>query len=244
MELTKYRLADIHAHVVPCVDDGPASMDIALQMIQCSYLQGVRDIFCTSHSWGDHEAYKRNLITLQQRIATVGLDIRLHSGCEIDASFEDIQGVVRAVHSGRYPTLGNSDYVLMEFDRYTEEEELLSTIRQYIEHHNNHIVLAHIERLYCLYENETLLDLLQSLGCLFQLNAYSLVEEAKESTRKFARKMIDQQRITFIGSDAHRINHRPPNVSSGVEYIYKQCSTEYADAICYKNAENLLISRH
>lgn len=243
MNNTTHRIIDIHAHIVPCVDDGPNFVDIAVQMLHTSYAQGVRDVFCTSHSWGDRKDYQKNFTALQKRVADLGIDIRLHQGCEIDCSAEDAQSIVHAVECGHYHTLGSSDYVLLEFDRYTEKAELLTTIKQYIELRNNHIVIAHIERLYCLYENDGIIDLLQSLGCLFQLNAYSLVEEAKESTRNFAQRMVEQQRITFLGSDAHRMDHRPPKVASGVKYIYQHSSPDYADAACYKNAEDILLRK-
>lgn len=239
-----HRMTDIHAHVVPCVDDGPNFIDTAIQMLRTSYAQGVRDIFCTSHSWGDHEDYQKNFYALQKSAFDAGMEIRLHHGCEIDASDEDMGEIARAVERGQYHTLGESDSVLLEFDRYTEKEELLAAIRQYIELRNNHIVIAHIERLYCLYEDDETINTLQSMGCLFQLNAYSLVEERKESTRNFARRMVAQQRITFLGSDAHRMEHRPPNVISGMEYIYQRCDAEYADAVCYKNAEEILLHYH
>lgn len=236
-----HRMADVHAHVVPCVDDGPNCMETAIRMLRASYEQGVRDIICTSHSWGDHEDYQKNFYALQKSAFDAGMEIRLHRGCEIDASDEDMGEIARAVERGRYHTLGKSDYVLLEFDRYTGTEELLTAIKQYIELRNNHIVIAHLERLYCLHEDDETISLLQSMGCLFQLNAYSLVEEQKESTRNFARRMVAQQRITFLGSDAHRMEHRPPNVTSGVEYIYQHCDAEYADDVCYKNAEEILI---
>lgn len=235
------RMVDIHAHVVPCVDDGPYFMDAAIRMLRASYMQGIRDVFCTSHSWGSCEDYTKNYIALQKRAADSGLEIRLHQGCEIDCSATEIRSIVHAVNCGRYHTLGNSDYVLLEFDRYIEKEELLDAINQYSALRNNHIVVAHIERLYCLYEDEMSINLLQSLGCLFQLNAYSLVEEHKEATRNFARRMVEQQRIAFLGSDMHRLEHRPPNVDSSVEYVYRHCSLDYADAVCYKNAENILL---
>jgi protein-tyrosine phosphatase len=241
MNNTTHRIIDIHAHIVPCVDDGPNFMDTAVQMLHTGYVQGVRDVFCTSHSWGDCKDYQKNFIALQKRVADSGIDIHLHQGCEIDCSTEDVRSIVHSVKSGRYHMLGDSDYVLLEFDRYTEKDNLLAAIRQYIELRNNHIVIAHIERLYCLYEDDAIIDLLQSLGCLFQLNAYSLVEETKESTRNFARRMVEQHRITFLGSDAHRMDHRPPNMASGVEYIHQHCSPDYAKSVCYKNAEQILL---
>ena len=59
--------------------------------------------------------------------------------------------------------------------------------------------------------------------------------------REFARQLLKDKMVMFIGSDAHRTNHRPSNVKSGIDYIYENCDKEYADAVCYKNAEQLLL---
>ena len=47
----------------------------------------------------------------------------------------------------------------------------------------------------------------------------SLVEEKNESTKELARMLLKNKLVTFVGSDAHRTTHRPPNIKSGVDYI-------------------------
>lgn len=74
-----------------------------------------------------------------------------------------------------------------------------------------------------------------------QINAYSLVEEKNESTKELARMLLKNKLVTFVGSDAHRTTHRPPNIKSGVDYIYQNCDGQYADDICFRNAERYLL---
>ena len=238
-----YRMIDTHMHVIPHIDDGPRSIDMALEMIQTSCEQGVTDIFCTSHSWGYCEDYENKFLALKNRVEENDLGVRLHQGCEIECMSNDIETVINNINNGYCRTLGASDYVLLEFNRYISKETLMSTIRKIIMLRNNHIVIAHIERLRCLYEgdNESFIDNLRKLGCLFQLNAYSLVEERSDKIRSFARQLLEQRRVSFLGSDAHQMNHRPPNVASGVNYIHENTPGDYADAVCYKNAIDLLL---
>lgn len=73
-----------------------------------------------------------------------------------------------------------------------------------------------------------------------QVNAYSLVEEGSSDVKEFARKLLEGKLITFIGSDAHRTDHRPVNMSSGIGFIYDNCDEEYAKDICYRNAKRML----
>lgn len=230
------RMIDIHMHVLPGIDDGPYSIDAALEMIRSSCEQGVTDIFCTSHSWGCIEDYMDEFLNLKKCVEEYGIGVKLHPGCEIDCMPDDVKAVVSDINNGQSRTLGGSDYVLLEFDRYISTEDLMSAIRKIVALRNNHIVIAHIERLCCLYENESAIDELQKLGCLFQLNVYSLAGERNDKICSFARKMLEQQRISFLGSDAHRMDHRPPNIASGIQYIYETVPSNYADAVCYKNA--------
>ena len=42
-------LFDIHCHILPEVDDGAKTMDMALKMLQMEYKDGVRSIILTPH---------------------------------------------------------------------------------------------------------------------------------------------------------------------------------------------------
>ena len=44
----------------------------------------------------------------------------------------------------------------------------------------------------------------------------------------------------FLGSDAHRTFCRPPEVQSGVKYLYSVSDRVYADDVAYRNAERLI----
>ena len=41
----EHRIADIHMHVIPGVDDGAYDMEMSLEMIRQAVSQGVRTIF-------------------------------------------------------------------------------------------------------------------------------------------------------------------------------------------------------
>ena len=103
-----------------------------------------------------------------------------------------------------------------------------------------HVVLAHVERYSNLANDDETLNTLLAWGCRIQINAYSLAEEPKPSTKAFARRLFDERKVSFLGSDAHRTDHRPPCVKNGIRYIYDHCDVDYANAVCYENAKLLL----
>ena len=56
-----------------------------------------------------------------------------------------------------------------------------------------------------------------------------------------ARMLLKDRLVTFADSDAHRTTHRTPRIQSGIDYIYANCDGDYAEAIFYRNAEQLLL---
>ena len=81
--------------------------------------------------------------------------------------------------------------------------------------------------------------LIQS-GAMMQVNTHSFVDENNEEIKMRARELLKNKYIHFIGSDAHRIDHRPPNLSSGVKYIMENTDDRYASDILCNNAECII----
>ena len=50
------RMIDLHMHIIPDVDDGAESLEVAEQMLRMAIEQGVEVIFATSHGFA-HEKY-------------------------------------------------------------------------------------------------------------------------------------------------------------------------------------------
>lgn len=229
-------------HVVPKVDDGADDMAMALNMLQMAYEQGARDIFCTSHNAYDVNDIKRyhlQLTMLQGLAKSCFPDLVLHAGCELLCSGDYIDDILHGLRSGVYLPLGNSKYVLTELHTDTTSAEVKWIVTRMRENGWNPI-LAHAERYPNLFNEKAIQELI-SLGVKIQINLYSLDEEHKTGRKERARYLVKNHMAHFVGSDAHRLNHRPPSIKSGIHYIYENCDKYYADAICFKNAKHLLL---
>lgn len=238
---TSHPLIDTHGHYVFGVDDGAASLDMAVEMVRMAQAQGVTDIICTSHDQARRECYLPNLAALTDRLQQEGILVRLYPGCEIYCTQYTFPTILEQLHQGQLPPMGNSKYVLLEFHPYVEPGDLLYFVNQVRKQTEFLPIVAHIERYFILQEEPAALDVLRQWEIPVQINAYSLVEEHDDRIRGFARKVLAEQRVTFIGSDAHRTTHRPPKVTKGMEYIYRTCDEAYARAVCYENARRLLL---
>ena len=242
--MENHRVIDIHSHILFGIDDGADTIAESIEMLKMAEKQGVKNVFCTSHHWqAESSDYDLNFELLKEKIISEGIDVKLHKGmeilCEDDRYFPE---TMRDINNGIVKTLNGTDYLLLEMSPFMSAEDIYECVNTVFEQTGKKAVLAHIERYSVLDGEDCVIAQLKELGCLFQINAYSLVEEKHDSIRNFARKLLSEKLVDFIGSDAHRVNHRPPDILTGVDYIYKNCDEEYADAICFRNAERMLLN--
>lgn len=232
------RVCDIHCHILPGIDDGSRSVGESLLMLQSLYDQGARDVFCASHNWHEIARYQEQFDLLRQKAAHIG--INLYPGCEVLCDTYEMPDVLSGLANGTIPTMNHTQYVLAEFDPYEAPEEIVQCAEQLI-NAGWKVIVAHIERCRMLHDAWDVVERLRELGCLFQVNAYSLQEEQNEKTKQFARAMLAKEWVSFLGSDAHQMQHRPPEIQSGIAYISGAATPEYSKKICYRNAQEILI---
>ena len=234
-----YKVCDIHSHVAPGIDDGAVDIEMSLEMLRNAYEQGVRNLVCSSHSYGRFQSYVTKVKMLGNLARANNINIKLHHGSEIYCEEYLIDEVVDALDHGELPTLNNTDYILVEFDPYASVSSIANCVTRLITK-GYKIVIAHVERYYALHDNYDLLQEMQKIGCLFQINAYSLKNETDIQIKTFARQLLKRKLVTFLGSDAHRTTHRPYVMKDGVNYVNSYCDVEYAKDVCYRNAESIL----
>lgn len=229
-------------HIVPKVDDGAVDLSMALDMLKMAYEQGVRDIFCTSHNVYDEEEikrYKANFMTLQMVAKSKYPDLNLHMGCELLCAGEYIEDILYGLDIGVFLPLGDSKCVLTELYPDATPNEAEHIVKAMVEAGWKPI-LAHTERYPNLFDGKTIPHLI-STGAMIQVNLYSLDEERDENLKERARWLIQNHCAHFLGSDAHRSNHRPPKYANGVYYIHQYCSKDYLEELCFGNSFRFIL---
>lgn len=235
----KHKIYDIHSHIVPVVDDGSLNIEMSIQMLRHAYDQGVRSIVCTSHDTCNTNSYIESFNNLYKQASIENININLYHGCEIYCDDYIVKDIINELDNGNLLTINGTKCVLVEFNPY-ETADVIFECAKLIYLAGYTPIIAHTERYYGLSMEQRYIGMLKQYGCLLQINAYSIVEEPDNLIKDFARQLLEENLITFIGSDAHRSNRRPYMINSGVDYIYKYCDTEYAEDICYRNAQRIL----
>ena len=233
-------MVDFHMHIVPGVDDGSRSIEESLELLHLSEKQGVTDVFCTSHNGytqEDGEKYLYAFEKLKDSVKTSGINIRLHKGCEILCAGEYIDEILYGLETGAFHTLGNTNYVLTELYSNTRPSEAIYIIET-LKKNGYRPIIAHMERVYNI--TGLMVSTLIQSGALIQVNAFSLVDETDTEIRWRARELLKNKYVHFIGSDAHRIDYRPPNLVGGKNYILTNAEPKYAMGILRDNFTQLI----
>src|SRR5690349_19513736 len=121
-------MIDIHSHILPNVDDGAKSWEIAEQMCRMAMGDGTTRMVATPHA-NDRYVYDRRylaalLCQLQDR---VGPDLSLSLGCDFHLSFDNLQRVVDSPH---VYTIGSTNYLLVELSNFSIPTQITDCFRR------------------------------------------------------------------------------------------------------------------
>lgn len=236
------QMTDIHMHLIPGVDDGAMDLEMALVMMIRAKEQGISQIIATPHSEAFHFS-KEDIRLIFKRLASTAVkvcpEMKLYLGCEVYCEAEIMEQVLELLDSGLYPTMNGTKYVLMEFSQWVYPENTLPCAKALVNAGYKPII-AHMERYKYLRSNMELVDQFRDLGALIQVNAYSLFDEMDNSIKNWARQLVQERKVDFLGTDAHRTYHRPPSAEYGLTWLYENVERKYADSIAWGNAQKLL----
>ena len=243
---TEY-LIDTHTHIAPGVDDGAGSMEMSLAMLRSEAEQGAKVVFLTPHSsafGGTWTAYTlERMQEVQEAAVKEGLPIRICWGCEIYTERRQMEEILQNLKDRILPSMNGTRYVLAEFSTYRGNiDEAKYCLRRYLEEGWIPII-AHAERYCRTFATVENVKILKDMGCLVQLNFYDLAREKDDAIRSCAQALLKAELADMMGSDAHRMDHRKPELTSGADYIREHCRAEYAADVLWRNAAKLLLGK-
>ncbi len=210
---------DIHSHILPGIDDGSDSMETSLKMLRMAEKDGISQMILTPHykPWHrntDHIEIRDKVAQLQERMRQEEIDVRLYTGGELYYH----SSLTEELDQGMAETLAGSGYVLVEFDPLVDYDYIRNGIYALLMG-GYYPIAAHVER----YRNvccktDRIIELME-MGCLMQVNAGSIMGQYGIGTKQLTKKMLKQNMIHFVATDAHDLDRRTPCLSRCAEYI-------------------------
>ncbi len=234
-------MIDIHAHILPGVDDGSDSLESSLAMARLAVKSGVHAIIVTPHcnlpdgKGLNADEVSEHTAALTHALVREGIDLRLYPGMEIFGTMHTAQ----RLRSGMCCPLAASLYPLIEFpfsDFADEATEILNSVLRL----GLRPIVAHPERYRYIQLHPQLLNLWTDMGCLLQVNRGSLLGRFGEREEALGHALIERGFATFVASDAHSPVVRTTWMRDVQALLTEEYSEETAHALLEENPTRVL----
>ena len=235
-------MVDIHAHILPGLDDGADRTLTSLRMAELAVRSGVTDLIATPHSnqRGRFENYASESLTaqfhrLKEAVSREKLDLRLHLGMEVYATSD----LTQLYRDGMLLTLAGSRYLLMEFNFHDDAYYMERVLRDVLDLGVTPI-LAHPERYQALQALPDIMVDWVRCGVHLQINKGSLSGFFGRESFRLAVTMLEHDLESFVASDAQRADQRTPVLLDTYRWIASHYSEHLADRLLRRNPERVL----
>jgi len=206
---------DLHFHLLPGVDDGPADMDASLELARAAVADGSATVVVTPHvrpDLGLTDAVEIHARVLQLRGALAGAGIPLEVRCGGELGHELVGTMRQSELELLAQGPSGSRWLLVETPFHGVGPDFHAATAE-LRDRGFGVLVAHPER-----SADASLDGSSGLraeleaGSLAQLNALSLTGDHGEEARGAAWELIAEGLIAVVASDAHGPT-RPPALS-------------------------------
>ena len=233
-------MVDIHSHILPEVDDGAKSWDVAVQMCRMAAQDGITDLVATPHA-NDQFSYDRqqHQATVARLQGMVGQTPFLHLGCDFHFSYDNIQDAL--AHSDRY-VIGQTMYLLVEFSDFALPPSLSDTLYR-LQSERLTPIVTHPERNPLLQRKPDQVLRLVEMGCVIQVTAASLTGRFGEPARRLSCWLLEHEAVHVLASDAHDLKSRPPILSAGRDSAADLCGQQVAQALVEHNPRAIVANQ-
>jgi protein-tyrosine phosphatase len=223
---------DIHSHILPEVDDGPKSWDVAVEMCRMAAADGIAHMVATPHA-NDRYTYDRAYLQeiLGQLQLRIGASLQLSLGCDFHLSYENLE---RVLEKPQTYTIGETNYLLIELSNFSVPIQIADCFIR-LGDRGLTPILTHPERNPILQQTPQRVLEWAEQGCLVQITASSLTGFWGERPEIIARWLLDRSAVHFLATDAHDTKRRVPILSEGRDVAAEIVGQEYADALVRGN---------
>ena len=230
--LARGRMYDLHAHILPGVDDGAKTLEDAVEMSRAAAEHGTKVILATPHRKDVIENFsvayiQDHLANLNGELRESGIELELLLGMENQIDLE----LPEEFSSGRALPMNGSRYALVELPFFGYPNYMEEVLFQ-LQLQGLTPVLAHPERIEAIQQNPELMVRFVERGMLSQLTAGSIVGHFGGKAKKVAHTLLRRGLVHVIASDTHHPRGpRSPDMTDGVEAAARIVGEESARAL-------------
>ena len=231
---------DIHAHILPGVDDGARDFSQSRDLLKYARSQGIGAVLLTPHYRGRYHGNVRGKLTaVFEELCKVAKlecpELELYLGCEVGYELD----IAEKITDGSVLTLNNTQYVLLEFQEKSFRSRIMDGVLEVL-NFGYVPIIAHAERYEAFRNRPQMVEEVAELGALIQLNAQSVLGKSGFGIKRFCHKLLKSHLVHFVATDAHDMKDRRPELKSCYQWIRKKYGQAYADALFIRNGRAVL----
>jgi protein-tyrosine phosphatase len=210
---------DLHCHLLPGVDDGPADWETTMAMARALVDDGVTTVAATPHGPGafsglryDPMLLQERVVELRERLEAAQLNLHVVLGTEIVFDV-DLPARLKA---GALLPYGHSRAILLETPVDLLPAALTKAIFD-LQINGYRVLMAHPERTRSVQDDPNMLIPLVERGVLMQITAGSLAGVHGPRLQQIAQRLLIHGLGHVLASDAHHpLGHRAPCMRAGL----------------------------
>ena len=211
-------MIDLHCHFLPNIDDGPGSLEESLDLARFALDNGITKSVMTPHIHpGRYENSRLDIQVAVQKfevaLARQGIPLDLSVGAEVRIGADTIYMVAQE-EIPFLGELGGYKILLLEFPHETIPIGSLNLV-QWLMAKDIRPMIAHPERNKDVMRDLSKIEPFINEGCLMQLTAASIAGNFGKQAEMVSRQMLENDWVYVIATDAHNIDHRPPDLAVG-----------------------------
>ena len=206
---------DLHCHLLPGIDDGPAELSVSLEMARMAVADGITVTACTPHIYpglydNDAQGIHRAIEAMRRVLAANDIPLQLVGGADVHLA----PGLAEAIAEGRVPTLAGSRYLLFEPPHHVAPPRLEETVFELVAAGITPVV-THPERLSWVEDHFAMFERLARRGAWMQVTSGALTGRFGKRPRYWAERFVGEGLTMILATDAHDPRRRPPLLAEG-----------------------------
>ena len=238
-------MIDIHAHILPGIDDGAEDLYDTLEMAQMAVDSGVGKIIATPHCnipgmYGNYfgKEYIDKYESVVRAIREENIPIEILPGMEV-FSTEDLPDLIV---DHKIMPLNQSRYILMEFS-FDEDPEFADLILKRVAAVGAKPVIAHAERYEFIQDYPQIAYRWYKRGYVIQANKGSFLGRFGSMAKRTADSLLRHNLIMAIASDAHSPLQRTPYMLDAYDELSREYSEKHLDVLFQYNPVRICDNR-
>lgn len=224
-------MIDIHCHLLPGIDDGPATLEDALALARALVQDGITHVVATPHVYpGLYNNKRSNIAPVATVFAAELQRAQLPLHLSVAGELRLTPEVLDLMLEGELPTIGQHQgkrTVLLEMPDGQVPMGAERFVAQLLQQGYLPIIV-HPERNKGVMENIDRLKPLVDMGCPVQVTAASLVGGFGSRAQDTALDLLDEGWVSVVATDAHNLGGRRPRLREARDWLVQHCGAETA----------------